>query len=373
MSNYNQKKIFDNFLKDNLYFFILSALSIALIIWIVQAVNYLEIVAKDGHSFKLYFYNIAFNFPKIFSRIMPLLFFTSLFYTIIKYENNNELKIFWINGLKKIYFINALIKYTFIFFFINIFLVSYLNPLLQNLNKSYLDNSNLDFFPSLLQEKKFIDSVKGITLFIDRSNSKNVYGNIFLKDETRDQTRIIFSKKGKLFDNSNKRSIKFYQGEYLSINKNKTSNFNFDEIDFDLTKYLKREKDLERIQEIKTNFLFKCLRDFNNLGTTFVEYPNCNKAFIPELKDELYQRVFKPFHFFLITIIVGFLLLSQNEDKRFKKIKYTVFVFGFLLVLISEMSVTFFSNNLFTFYFLLIFPFVFFSLAYLTLNEMLKK
>jgi len=80
-----EKIIFKSFLREISFFFILSSISIALIIWIIQAVNYLDFVSEDGHNFKVYFLYTILILPKIFSRILPFMFFISIFYIILKY------------------------------------------------------------------------------------------------------------------------------------------------------------------------------------------------------------------------------------------------------------------------------------------------
>ena len=47
---------------------------------------------------------------------------------------------------------------------------SLLNPKLLNLSRSVLKNSELQFIPSLLKEKQFNDTVKGLTIFVDKKN-----------------------------------------------------------------------------------------------------------------------------------------------------------------------------------------------------------
>ena len=44
--------------------------TIGLIVWIIQAANYLDFVIDDGHNFTIYFYYNLFNFPKIIHRIL---------------------------------------------------------------------------------------------------------------------------------------------------------------------------------------------------------------------------------------------------------------------------------------------------------------
>jgi len=51
-----KKLIFKKFLKDLTGFLLLVSLSIGLIVWVIQAVNFLDFVSEDGHSFKVYFF-----------------------------------------------------------------------------------------------------------------------------------------------------------------------------------------------------------------------------------------------------------------------------------------------------------------------------
>ena len=64
--------------------------------------KFLDFISEDGHGFKVYFLFTLFNIPKIIGRLMMFVFFVSLFYSIVKLEDKNELIIFWINGIKKI-------------------------------------------------------------------------------------------------------------------------------------------------------------------------------------------------------------------------------------------------------------------------------
>ena len=109
------KLIFRKLSLDILSFFLIASLSITLIVWVIQAVNFLDIVSEDGHSLKVYFSYAILNVPRIFSRILIFIFFISAFYIINKYEENNEILVFWSNGIKKIELINFLARFSFIF------------------------------------------------------------------------------------------------------------------------------------------------------------------------------------------------------------------------------------------------------------------
>ena len=65
-----EKIIFRKFLYDLLVFFIIVSVSLSLITWVIQSVNYLDFISKDGHGLDVYFAFIALNFPKIFSKVI---------------------------------------------------------------------------------------------------------------------------------------------------------------------------------------------------------------------------------------------------------------------------------------------------------------
>ena len=215
----NEKIVFKKFLTQNSYFFLLTSLSITFIVWAIRAVNNLDIVSEDGHSFFIYINYTLLVFPKIFGQVLPIIFFASLFYNIIKYENNNELKIFWINGINKINFYNVVLRYTFLFFLIQIFLSTILSPYMQNKAREFIQDSTLDFFPSLFQEKKFIDTVEKLTIFIETKNSMDDLRNIYLKDDSGSSPRIIISKKGQLISQDSTRILRLYDGKFINMDE----------------------------------------------------------------------------------------------------------------------------------------------------------
>ena len=239
MFYFNKKLIFDRFLTGNSYFFLISALSLTLIVWIIQAVNFLDFVTEDGHGLVVYFGYTFLNFPKIFTKLMPIMFFISLFYTINKFNEKNELQIFWLNGINKIEFLNALIKYALIFCSLQIILNSFVVPFSQNKARTFIQNSNIDFFPSLIKEKRFIDTVEKLTIYVEKKNSQNEFTNIYLKDDdTTTNTKIISAKRGKLINLNDDRFFELYNGKIMNIDKNKITIFNFKKTNFDLSKYV---------------------------------------------------------------------------------------------------------------------------------------
>ena len=63
------KLIYRKLSLDILSFFIVASLSLTLIVWVIQAVNFLDIVSEDGHSLKVYFSYTILNLPKILNNL----------------------------------------------------------------------------------------------------------------------------------------------------------------------------------------------------------------------------------------------------------------------------------------------------------------
>ena len=69
-----KKILYRKFLADCFVFFIISLVSTSVIIWIIQAVNYLDIVIYEGRDYSVYLNYALLSFPKIVSKILPFAF-----------------------------------------------------------------------------------------------------------------------------------------------------------------------------------------------------------------------------------------------------------------------------------------------------------
>ena len=69
-------------------------------------------------------------------------FFISVFYVLLNYEEKNELIIFWGNGITKINFVNKMIYFSIFYFLIQIFFSTMLIPYSQNKARSFRKRFN---------------------------------------------------------------------------------------------------------------------------------------------------------------------------------------------------------------------------------------
>ena len=378
-----KKILFQKFIKDTLKLFITIAFVLGLIVWVIQAVNFLDFVTEDGHSLYVYFSYSALNFPKIIHRILPFVFFISLFYQILKYESKNELLIFWTNGVKKIQFINVVIFYSLLVTIFQVFLGSFISPYSQNEARTFIRTSNVDFFPALIKEGKFIDTVSGLTIFIESKDEFGDYNNIFLKDlltkksdeQTEESFQIIYAKKGRLIISNNNRFFELYEGEMINKERKKITNFTFDKINFNLSKYTSKSTTYPKIQEVPSRDIIECLylnyrnkiSDFDN--TKFLQ---CKIESMNAIKQEFLKRFYKPFYLPLLSLISCLLILKSKENDDFDKFKIFLFLIIFFVIVISELSLRFSTSGQIGLYFFLILPLLTFITIYLSLKAKVK-
>ena len=70
-----KKLLFRKLLKDLIIFFLIALVSSSIIIWVFQAVNYLDIMIEDGRDYIVYIKYSLLTFPKILSKLFPFVLF----------------------------------------------------------------------------------------------------------------------------------------------------------------------------------------------------------------------------------------------------------------------------------------------------------
>ena len=73
-----KKIIFRKLLLDYMSFFLIALISSGIVIWVFQAVNFLDIMIEDGRSYSVYISYSLLNFPKIINKLFPFILFFSL-------------------------------------------------------------------------------------------------------------------------------------------------------------------------------------------------------------------------------------------------------------------------------------------------------
>ena len=375
-----EKILFKKILFDCLSFFLISLISASVVVWVFQAVNFLDIMVEDGRSYLVYANYSLLNFPKIISKILPFALFFGIFFVLTKYELNNELIIFWTFGVNKMKLVNFFIKTSFILVLIQILFTSFLVPKALEFSRSLIKNSNVDFFEGFVKPKKLNDTIKNLTIYAEDKDAEGNLINIYLKkDMSENSYQITYSKIGKFIGDENSKILKLYDGQTINYVNDKISKFNFQSSDFSLANLDASIIPVNKTQETSTLILISCLNDLFKLNFSLLEgidfknsVHNCRENNLDNIFKELYKRFIIPFYLPILILISLLLIIKSKENVNYFQYRVIIFLIGLNGIIFSEITLKFIEVSLIKNIFIIFLPILIFTLFYLFFFQKLK-
>ena len=374
-----KKILFRKILFDCLIFFLIALISASTIIWIFQAVNYLDVMVEDGRDYMVYINFSLLSYPKIISKILPFALFFSFYYVFTKYELSNELLIFWNFGIHKIILINFFLKFSIILVLIQLIFTIFIIPESLNFSRMLLKNSNVDFFGSFIKPQKFNDNIDGLTIYAEEKNKDNELRNVYLKQKkNKNEFQITIAKKGYLKNIGNSKILVLNDGQTINSVNNNITNFSFSKSDFSLSTLKTNVVENDKMQETRTINHLMCFRQYLNNNLTLnlkqKEYlrHNCSIDTLDNLAQELYKRFVTPLYIPLLVLLSSMLLLISKENKHYLKYKLIIFILGFSTIILSESLLKFIKGNFYSNIPIIVMPIIIFSCTYIFINLLLK-
>ena len=344
-----KKILFRKLLTDCLKFFAISIIGASAIIWVFQAVNYLDIMVEDGRNFHTYFTYTLLTFPKIISKILPFIIFLSFYFVITRYEQNNELIIFWNFGVKKIELINFFLKFSIILTIFQILLTSIAVPKTLEIGRSLIKTSEVNFIDNFIKPKKFNDIIKDLTIYSENKDKDGNFTNIYLKKKLGpNEFEVTFAKKGTIKKKGNVEILSLSNGENLSFKNEKITNISFQESNFNLKRLKTNTTTYIKVQENSIFDLFSC---YNNLIKNDLpkiknsKLTNCSFENLINIFREFYKRLIIPFFIPVLILIASYLIISSKENLDYFKKRIYIFLFGMFMIIFSETSLRFIVDN----------------------------
>ena len=207
----------------------------------------------------------------------------------------------------------------------------------------------MDFLPNLIKQGKFIDTVSGLTIFINEKTDNNYFKNIYIQegnilDLTSDNNQIIFAKEGFL-DSNDKKVFKLLEGKIISTNNNKLMSFEFDKIDYNLSKFDSRTIKIAKMQELPSRKIIECSISLMKNTTYREKMFLCDFESLKNINQEIYKRFIKPMYFPLLTLVCCFLLTFSKIDNNFSMRTIKVFLYVFLILVLSEILMRYIESS----------------------------
>jgi len=369
-----KKIIFRKFLLDYLTFFTIALISSATVIWVFQAVNFLDLMIEDGRDYLVYIKYSLLNFPKVIGKIFIFVLFFSLYYTTIKYELNNELILFWNFGINKIKLVNFIFIVSVFLMIIQIIINSFIVPQSQNRAKNLINSSEVNFVDNFVKGQKFNDKIKGLTLYAEKKDKNENLKNLYLKRELdKNEFQITYAKEGKFNLVGNIPFLVLYDGATITSRNNKITNISFSKSDFSLANLKSNRTTYIKTQEMYSSKLINCIQiiyQFNNKKNDLKNnsIKNCDLNNINNIFVELYKRFIIPFYIPVLSIIALLIITTSKENPHYQKWRLITFLFGFFIILFSETTTRLISKNLIENILLFLIPLFLLLLIYVFLS-----
>ncbi len=345
-----KKILFRKLLVDYLTFFFIALISTSIVIWVFQAVNFLDIMIEDGRDYLVYINFSLLNFPKILSKVFPFALFFSLFYVTVKLELSNEFIIFWNFGVHKISIVNFIFRFSLALLIFQIVLTAFIVPKSQDTARSFLRSSTVNFFDNFIKPQKFNDTIRGVTIFSDKKDKFGNLTNLYLKREINlNEFQITYAKKGTFKQIGNSPILVLYDGATITSKNNEITNISFSKSDYSLANIETNTTTYKKTQEISSLKLFLCIKNFYELQRKEFEIKvknieNCSYQNIQNIIKEFYKRFIIPFYIPLLSLIPFLLITSSKENLNYSKTRIITFLIGLTIIIFSETTIRFISK-----------------------------
>ena len=227
---------------------------------------------------------------------------------------------------------------------------------------------NNRIFPKLIKEKRFSNLTRDLTIFVEKSQKDGFLEGIYIKEKINSkESKVIIASKGKLIKNENEGGFNFklFDGNITTIDSKGSINLKFEESVYELSKINSKIRKDNKLNEIKSLYLFKCLKKF--IEKRKDEKLRCgfeNSFLIKDIYEEIFKRMINPIYIIILSLISSLLILKPKVPLFQKYFKFLLFIIGFSIILLSELSYRFifltFTSELIFIFLPLIFIFIFY-------------
>ena len=367
-----QNKIYQNFIVEIIRTLLIILFVLSLVALTVRAVNFLDLIVENGYNVSTYFKYSFLNIFGLAPKFIPLSFLIALLIFILRHKNDSEFVILWTSGVKKIQLVNIIFLTSLIVSVFYLIFSTYVTPLALNKSRQMLSNSDFNSFLPTIRTQQFSDSFKGFTFIVEKKQD-NKLQNIFLHDKG-DNLKNLSSNISEISETTitaengilKEKKMFLFNGQIISSKKNTENEIiKFEQLTIDLSNLVTTTIKKPKIQETPTHKLLGCIFKDTNEETRI-----CNEEFKTEILPVLNRRMVTPFYIPVISLICAYLLI---KTKKFYLNKVSVFLYGFSLLLFTELAIRYTGISFMILTIYIILPFLFFLILYFFLVFQFSK
>lgn len=283
---------------------VVISLSLTSIIWLTQALRYIDFIINRGLSISDFLYLTMLLLPSLLFLILPIGLFIAVLFVLNKLISESELVVMHASGLSYWQVLRPIVTFGMILMLICYGLSFYLMPLTKRQFKD-LQNFLRDNYSSvLLQEEVFNSPVDGLTVFI-RSRDKNGILKGILVHDTRapEQAITMMAEEARLVQTPSGPQFHLINGMRQEKREGRLSWLNFDYYNLDISYYTKAAEAREKgSDEMSFGELLEKRRE--------------GKMSDPKMDAEFHQRILWPPYALGLALFGAAVLLRGEFNRR---------------------------------------------------------
>ena len=250
---------------------------------------------------------------------------------------------------------------------IQISLSSLVIPKSQDMARSFLRTSTVNFFGNFIKAQRFNDTIKNVTIYSEKKDNEGNLYNLYLKKEISENNfQITYAKKGEFTQYNNIPVLVLYNGATITSKNNNITNFSFSKSDFPLNNLESNTTTYTKTQELTSLDLIRCARYLYQEQKEKKSYiKNCSRTNLVNINKEIYKRLIIPFYIPLLALLPFLLILSSKENLNYLRFKVITFFLGLFFIILSETTIKMISEIILDNLIISIMPFLFITIFYL--------
>jgi len=258
-------------------------LSLAGVVWIVQALGKIDIITAQGQSLQAYFMLTTLVIPMLFLAVIPVALLLATVATVNALNSNSELVVINASGASNRIIIKPFIVLALLCSIFTGFVGHYVVAWSLTSLKTYSRDMKADLVSIIIKEGEFTEVENGLTFHIAKRLPDGRLNGILISDNrTPDQTQLYLAREGILARNDDSAILYLRDGEIQQRDKKEATSsvIRYDSYAFDLNTLSAKEGAVTRRPKERT--------------TMELLFPDPNDAYLksrPELyTSEIHQR-----------------------------------------------------------------------------------
>ena len=300
----------------------LVTFSLTSIIWLTQALRFIDFIVNKGISFTSFLELTLLLIPSLMLFILPFALLCAVLFVYYKLMMDSELLVLSGAGLSRLQLAMPAMRVAagaaLISYMISLYLLPVSYHEFKNMQSFLRDN----YASLLLQEEVFNTPVEGLTLYIREHNKEGILKGIMVHDSRnpKNPPTTMMAEKGKLIQTPQGPRFIMYNGNRQEVQNGKLSFLNFDEYTLDIGFYTAGRVD--RDEQPEEMFIGSLLFPHNVLGIEAAR-----------LVAEGHNRLSWPLLPIAVTSFALSMLLTGEFNRRgqLRRIGNIVFISGVII------------------------------------------